>query len=213
MEESKNTVEKATVKNERCEASYKEKFLDANYSNDVTKKCDQIVHADLKAAFQALVPFLVTITEQPEAKIFNAGNINADILPEDITKEIAKYTVTGYSHGGSDESAGVTLIGIKCLKSGQVLNLIAPFTKFDNGDADGYLFGAELDVAIQGCDWEVSEYLFNEKYGIKQETLDFDGDVPDEAVTDGVEKKPKGKKGKGKKAMAIEPAQVFDETA
>jgi len=212
MEKSQNTIEKATVKNERCEAYYKERFIDANYSNDVTKKCDNIVHADLKAAFQDLIPFLVTITEQPEAKLFNAGNINAESLPEDIQKEIAKYTVTGYTHGGSDESAGVTLIGIKCLKSGQVLNLIAPFTKFQDDNTDGYPFGCELGMAIQGCDWEVSEYLFNEKYGIKQETLDFDGDVPDEAGVDGVEKKPK-KKGKSKKSMTIEPAAVFDETA
>ncbi len=213
MEIAKNIIEKATVKNERCEASYKEKFLEANYSNDVSKKCDQIVHADLKAAFEALVPFLVTITEQPEAKLFNAGNINSSQFPEEIAKEIAKYTVTGYSHGGSDESAGVTLIGIKCLKSGQVLNLIAPFTKFLTENMDGYPFGSELDVAIQGCDWEVSEYLFSEKYGIKQETLDFESDVPAEAGVDGVsDKKPKGK-GKGKKSMTIEPATVFNETA
>ncbi|WP_321331825.1 hypothetical protein [uncultured Bacteroides sp.] len=209
MEKSKNVIEKANIRADRLEASYKEKYTEANYANDVTKKCDQIIHADLKAAFKALVPFLITITEQPEAKLFNLGNID-QVPNEDLELEISKYVVTGYSNGGSDESAGVTIIGQKCLKSGQVLNLIAPFTKFSNGDnADGYKFCGELELAVQRCDWEVSEYLFSEKYGIKQETLDFD--VPDESTVDGVKEM---KKGKGRKLKATEEAQkVFDETA
>jgi hypothetical protein len=102
----------------------------------------------------------------------------------------------------------VTIIGQKILKSGQVLNLIAPFTKFSSDDSvDGYSYGSELDLAIQRCDWEVSEYLFSEKYGVKQEQLDFESDAPVDANIE-----PK-KKGKGRKKMNIEEAKVFDETA
>lgn len=208
MENPKNVIEKASLRADRCEVTYKEKYTEANYTNEVSKKCDQIIHSDLKAAFAALVPFLVTVTEQPEAKLFNRSNIDS-VPTEDIQKEIDKYVVTGYSHGGSDESAGVTIIGQKILKSGQVLNLIAPFTKFSSDDSvDGYSYGSELDLAIQRCDWEVSEYLFSEKYGVKQEQLDFESDAPVDA---NIEPKKKGR-GRNKK-MNIEEAKVFDETA
>ncbi|WP_071145733.1 hypothetical protein [Bacteroides ihuae] len=211
MEKAKNVIEKASIKAERCEATYKEKYTEANYTNEVSKKCDQIIHSDLKKAFSALVPFLVTITEQPEAKLFSLANI--DLEPtEDIQTEISKYVVTGYSNGGSEESAGVTIIGQKILKSGQVLNLIAPFTKFSNDGLDGYKYGSELELAIQCCDYEVSEYLFGEKYGIKQETLDFESDAPIEASVDGAaENKPK--KSRNKKARVIEEVHIFDKTA
>jgi len=54
----------------------------------------------------------------------------------------------------------------------------------------------------------VEAYLFEEKWGIKQERLDFDSDIPDEAVTDteelpAEEEKPKRK---GRKTKNIAPA-------
>lgn len=195
-ETPRNTIQKATVKNDRCTASFKESYKEANYTNKVDKECDQIVHSDLKNAFAALIPFLITITEQQEADLFDSGNIELD--PEaEIQEKIAAYTVTGYVHGGSDESAGVSLIGQKSLKTGQVLNLNAPFTKFED---DNYPYGSELLQAIDRCDYEVHDYLFNGKFGIKQQQLDFDVDTPTEADTDAAQpapaKKPRGKKKK-----------------
>lgn len=189
-----NTIQKATIKNDRCVVSFKENYREANYTNKVDKECDQIVHSDLKRAYAALIPFLITIAEQPEAKLFDSGNI--DIEPdEEIEEAIAAYTVTGYVHGGSDESAGVSIIGQKALKTGQVLNLIAPFTKFENED---YSYGTELLQAIEQCDYEVKEYVFNGKFGIIQHQLDFDTDAPAEAdiQTADVPKKPRGRKKK-----------------
>lgn len=209
MEQVKNVIQKATIKGDRCEVTYKEKHQEENYTNEVAKKCDQIIHYDLKNAFSALRPFLITITEQSESSLFNSRNIDQEPT-EAIENEISKYIVTGYSHGGSDESAGVTIIGQKLLKSGQVLNLIAPFTKFmDEGD-DSYDYSNELSAAIDACDFEVSQYLFNEKYGIRQVSLDFECDAPIEADLELSEKKGK-KKGRSKKA--IEAPVVFDQTA
>jgi len=202
----KNEIQKATLKHERCEVIFKENVLDENYTNDVSKKCNQIIHPDLKAAFDALIPFLITITEQPEETLFNAGNIDsATIFSEEDKLKIEKYVVTGYSKGGSDESAGITLIGQKILQTGKVLNLCSPFVQFEDESPDAYSYGNQLSSAIDICDHEIAEYLFEGKAGIKQETLDFD--VPEEANLEKIAaelgEKPQKKTRKRKAEMAL----------
>lgn len=167
MENVRNEILKASVKNDRLEVTFKEEFTEANYSNEVSKKCSQIVHADLRAALERLKLHLVVVCEQPEA-----GMIDFESIHEFNLEQLDKYIVTGYVVGGNDESAGVTIIGQKLLKSGSVLNLISPFTKFE--DTENYAFAGELYADIQACNWEVSEYLFGEKWGIKQTEFDFD---------------------------------------
>jgi hypothetical protein len=173
MENARNEIVKASVKNDRCEVTYKESFSEANYSNEVSKKCSQIVHADLKKAMDRLKLHLVMVCEQPEA-----GLIDIETIHQVELDEFNNYVVTGYSIGGNDESAGVTIIGQKLLKSGSVLNLITPFIKFE--DSDAYLFAGELYSDISSCNYEVEEYLFAEKWGIKQQEFDFD--APEESA-------------------------------
>ncbi|RHR72414.1 hypothetical protein DWW69_16085 [Bacteroides sp. AF16-49] len=208
MENVKNVIEKVALRGDKCDVTFKEKFTQANFSNEVAKKCDQIVHNDLKEAFKALRPFLITIAEQPEAGLFNLNNIDSE-PDERMEKDIMKYIVTGYTVGGSGESEGVTLTGQKILKSGQVLNLNAPFTKYcDDTNPDSYPYASELSIAISRCNYEVTEYLFNEKWGIKQQQLDFDCDVPQE-----VDMEEKPKKGKKKNSREIKAPVTFDATA
>lgn len=202
----KNEIQKATLKHDRCEVTFKENYLEENYTNDVDKKCNQIAHPDLKEVFKALVPYLITITEQPEEKLFNAENIDsALIFSEEDKIKMEKYIVTGYSKGGSDESAGATLIGQKILNTGKVLNLCTPFTQFEDETPDAYPYGGELKSAIERCDFEVSQYLFEGKAGIKQEMLDFDipGEANLDAIPESVEDKPKRKTKKRKTEMAL----------
>lgn len=194
METAKNTIQKAKIKDSKLEVVYEEYFSEENYSNTIEKKYAQIVHADLKKAFDRLKAHVVCICEQPEADQVRAQGIF------DFDEEIINnYVVTGYTHGGSDESAGVTIIAQKLLKSGKVLNLIAPFTQFE--DADTYEFAGELYADIASCDHEVEQYVFHDKWGIKQ--LDFDFDAPEEAFINAAEEKPK-KKGRKKKELAAE---------
>ncbi len=194
METAKNTIQKAKIKDSKLEVVYEEHFSEENYSNTIEKKCAQIVHADLKNAFDRLKAHVVCICEQPEADQVRAQGIF------DFDEEIINnYVVTGYTHGGSDESAGVTIIAQKLLKSGKVLNLIAPFTQFE--DDETYEFAGELYADIASCDHEVEQYVFHDKWGIKQ--LDFDFDAPEEAFLNAAEEKPK-KKGRKKKELAAE---------
>lgn len=198
MESVRNEIVKASVKNDRCEVTYKESFTEANYSNEVSKKCSQIVHVDMKKALDRLRLHLVMVCEQPEAVLINIENIHEVDL-----EEFNNYVVTGYSIGGNDEGAGVTIIGQKLLKSGSVLNLSSPFIKFE--DSDAYPFAGELYSDIQSCNYEVEEYLFAEKWGIKQQEFDFD--APEESagftvtVSDGSGKE--GRKVNMKKLKAL----------
>ena len=166
MENVTNSIVKAAVKNDRCEVTFEENFTESNYTNTVTKKCSQIVHADLKKALDRLKIHMVAICEQKEADEVLENFDEYDV------ETLSGYLVTGFSIGGSDENLGVTLIGQKLLASGHVLNLIAPFTKYE--DEDGYQYASELSADIEAACFEVEQYLFAEKWGIKQAEIDFD---------------------------------------
>jgi len=187
MENATNEIVKAAIKNDRCNVSLKEDSTTKNCGGKNTKEGDQIVHADLRKVFNRLVFHLIVVCEQPEAGQINDENIHALDL-----EQFNNYVVTGYSIGGSDENSGVTIIGQKLLKSGQVLNLISPFIKFE--DLEAYPLAGELYNDVQGCNYEVEEYLFNGKWGIKQENIDFDAPAESDVtvtVSDAPDKKGK----------------------
>jgi hypothetical protein len=188
-------VQKVKVKNGQLTVDYTESYSDANYKNEVVKTSEQYVHADLKYALRLLKPHAVAICEMPEA-----GKINvADPSEEDLVDTLDKIIITGYSKSGSDDNAGVCIIAQRILKTGQILNVTTPFTKFYGEAGDGYPYGEELQSVVKRCDYEVDAYLFEGKFGAKQLSLDFDFGG-DEAA----EEKPK-KRGRKKKASAEEP--------
>jgi hypothetical protein len=163
MEVTKNEISKATIKNDRCNVIFKENT--ATDINTVNKDCSGIIHADLLASFNRMKVHLVMLCEQPEMSLIS----HATISDFDIS-QLDNYVITGYVIGGTDEHEGVTIIGQKLLKSGKVLNLIAPFTKYE----DDYEFSEELGQDVQMCSYEVDQYLFHDKFGIKQQEFEFD---------------------------------------
>lgn len=196
MDFAKKTIEKVKLKNSQLDVNYEERFTEENYSNDIMKKCSQIIHSDLAKALDMLKPHLVYICEMPEAEILKeVGLYDFNI------ERLDNYVITGYSHGGSDESSGIVIIGQKLLQSGKVLNLTTPFIQF--ADDEAYPFCQELKEDINTCDSEVYDYLFNQKWGVKQMNLDFDmpDDVNLEVEVKEVEK-PKRKRKKKEPELA-----------
>jgi hypothetical protein len=183
---------KAKIKNDQLSADYEEIFRDGNYTNKVSKSSDQYIHGDLARSFDFLKPHLVAICELPEASKVDIK----DPSDYDLDGRLKAYTVTGYSKGGTDESAGVTITGQKILASGQILNITTPFTQFEDEMGDEYTYGGELKLAIDRCDYEVDAYLFEQKFGLKQTTIDFD--IPSESGINGTDEAPK-KSGRGRK--------------
>lgn len=200
METVTNSIQKVKVKDGQLEATYDEHFSEENYTNTISKKCSQIIHVDFRDALDKLKAHMACICEMPEAeKIRQVGIYDFD----DST--LGNYVVTGYSHGGSDESAGVVIVGQKLLNSGKVLNLCTPFIQFEDDEA--YPFAGELNQAIIACDYEAGEYLFDGKYGIKQLLLDFDAPADVEITTTVHEEKPKRRK--RKKELEPVPFDVY----
>ncbi|MDR2917821.1 MAG: hypothetical protein LBV72_00440 [Tannerella sp.] len=189
-------IGKVKIKGEQLTVDFVEDFVNANYHNDITKSCQQIVHSDLKYALGLLKPHVVQICEMPEAKHINV----ADPSDEDLNERLKNYVVTGYSKGGDGESAGVTIIAQKLLSTGKVLNLTVPFMQFADESGEGYPYGSELEEVIARCDYEVDAYLFEEKWGIKQETFDFDTPVESD-ITGTEELEPKKKSRKKKESV------------
>ena len=102
-----------------------------------------------------------------------ASNINKDSFSSPgYAETLENYIITGYANDSVDGVSGITIMGSKLLQSGKVVDL------------------------------KVESYLFEEKWGIRQERLDFETDEPEEAII--VEEKPK-KKGRKKQIDAPAP--------
>ena len=173
MEIIKTEVKKLSLKNERLEATMEVDYRGKDPNNneiettdEVVRKSSQVVHADLKETLNRLRIHMVCICEQPEAGLLNDKNI-FDFDPD----QLENYEITGYSISGYDESRGVVITGKKLLKTGMVLNINTPFTKFE--DEDGYKYGGALASDIEACNYEVEAHL-NGKWGIVQQEFDFD---------------------------------------
>ncbi len=141
-------IKKAKIKTKLfIEAEYTE-LLGNGVNNKVNFNSNNVVHADLKAAFDDLNETLAIMCEQYEKE----------------KKEIGDVTFTGFVLGGIGDSAGVTLIGHRKLQNGKILNLISPFVTYD-----------ELDIRdeINTCIEEVYKYIFEGKHQ-PSDQMEFD---------------------------------------
>lgn len=171
----KYNIKKAKIKANSIDVEMEEIIYHENtgpITNDVKKTSDQLVHDDLRAAFDKLKAHLVIICDQKEDELvlIHLGETRGEPNQFDsIDKEhLQNITVTGFVIGGDSDNEGVTLIGQKKIDK-KVLNLISPFTKYADYD-----HGDDLAEAIHECICEVEEYLFNGKCCIIQPELPFD---------------------------------------
>ena len=147
---------------------------DYSFTNEVTKKCASLVHDDLIIALKSLVPHLIKICD-----FKGSDDINKDNIEYGLSEIFLGYEITGFSIGGVDDNEGVTLIGQRKFDSGKVLNIVTPFIKYTDED---YKFGDELASVIEGCIYEIEQYLFGDKFAVKQLEMDFNEKNESEAT-------------------------------
>jgi hypothetical protein len=123
-------------------------------------------HKDLTDALDLLRAHLAIICDLKEAKGMDLGELDDD------KEALAKLKISGFSIGGNDEHEGVTLIGQKTLPSKLVLNIIAPFTKYQD-ENNGYEYGVELQATISHCCNEAEMYLDGKIAPSAQQSLEF----------------------------------------
>ncbi len=163
-------IQKAKVnKHSTLEVEYL-RHNDDETTSEVSEKHDNIVHPDLQAAFAKLLPHMVLIVDLRESDIIGTGKnkCGIDAVP---VEHLNKFTVTQFSIGGGSEGEGVTITGNKKLNSSQVFNINTPFQKYDDELSD-YKYGSELAEVVQGCIYEVEQYLAG-KCAVKQTELEF----------------------------------------
>ncbi len=119
--------------------------------NELAKKCRREVHPDLIAAFDNLTAHLPLICELVDPVIFKPNDELIHIM-------LGSYMVTGFSIGGENEHEGVVLIGRKTLGNKKVINLVSPFTKWED-EHSPYKYSSELSAAISRAENEVIAYL------------------------------------------------------
>ena len=65
------------------------------------------------------------------------------------------------------------MIGSREFPSGKVLNIITPFIRYAD-EVDPYDYAPQMADAINAAIYEVEQYLFNDKYAVKQLEIPFD---------------------------------------
>lgn len=163
---------KAKIVNDfNLEVEYKELVEcseDYRANIEVSKKIPYEVHDDLKSSFSELTVHLALLCELLDPSIPLAFGLESDATK----KCLDGLKVTGFSIGGTDEHEGVTIIGRKNLKSKKVLNLVAPFTKWEDENMP-YSFSSELYSSVHKAISEVVLYIEGKKKPSNQLELEF----------------------------------------
>lgn len=141
------TIKKASIKDGNYLSVEYTEFKPDGVSK-FSQDCKIPVHQDLKMAFAVLDDHLENLSFQRDKK----GKIETDAI-----------SCKGFTIGGSGESEGVTLTGIRTLESDKILNISSPFQRFD-GDFYEYKQTEELIEALDTCKSEVLAYLFEGKH-------------------------------------------------
>lgn len=165
------TVKKAKLKDRSLEVNLEETITTnggGSVTNEILKKCNTLVHDDLVAAFDRLKIHMVKACDFKKSEL-----ITDDTIEDFDLSQLSDYRIKGFSIGGEDDNEGVVLIGSREFASGKVLNIITPFIRYAD-EVDPYEFAPELADAINAAVYEVEQYLFENKYAIKQLEIPFD---------------------------------------
>lgn len=172
-------VRKASLKNDSLVLEYEEVINDPEDGpvvNTYTLKGGAKPHEDLLKAFVPLGYHVAMICEQVKKGEADL-KVTADVAgkEQDVTQilmggnVIAQIEVTGFTLSGDDESEGIVLVAQRKLKSGKVLNLISPFTKWE----DEYEGIGDLQHDIEVLLGECIEYIHGKHAPAPQMELEF----------------------------------------
>lgn len=139
--------------------------------NKIKKECGHPIHDDLRNAMNRLSVHMALLTEIIELQT----KLNIDEYTSGV---IDKLEITGISLGGSDDNAGVTIVGKRKLRGNKVLNLITPFQKFEDDLSESYPYQDQLYADVCDIIDEVNQYITG-KYG-QGAQVEMKFDTPDQ---------------------------------
>lgn len=179
------TIKKASIKN-RLFLAYSYEQMVSNRTDSVSTSSDAPIHDDLRTAFNALIPHFAFICEEITENVCREqiNNYEQGIVYSDpLANPLKKYTVKGFSIGGSGDSEGVTISGNKMLESGKIISFNTPFMKW----SDEYSFANELINSVDLLKSEVYEYLEGKQAPKAQQSMTFQQDEEEEPELESAE--------------------------
>lgn len=162
-----------------------------------------IVHKDLKACMNDLISHIAIITEQRETYNKTLKDVEAKRIQDEGTDNVYKWMTVDTVTLGEDGNS-VTLAGNRILQSGDVIKIESPVINL--GDSEKYQYCNELSLAVEAVKYEAEAYYKEQKWGVKEGSLDFADDDPfnadnltaDQVPEAGTIEEPKKKGGKAK---------------
>lgn len=143
--------------------------------NIVTVNGGNIVHKDLKACMNALIPHLSLLTEQREAYQRTLKELEADRIQNGNSQSVFRL-MTVDTVVLTEEECTVTIAGCRILQSGKVIKVESP--QVNASDTEHYQYVNDLFLALDGLKYEAEAYWKEQKWGMKEGDLDFGADDP-----------------------------------
>lgn len=162
-----------------------------------------IVHKDLKAAMNALIPHLAIITEQREAYGRTLKDVQGDKITDEGDSSVFKrFNIESITLGNNEQE--VSVCGQRILLKTGIVNLSTP--RIDLEDGEQYEYNNDLALDIDAVKYEAKAYIEERKWGVKEQSIDFkdidpfNGVQADEVPIDGEKPAPKKRGRKPKKS-------------
>ena len=157
----------------------KQGTLNVTYKNEdgdiIDFKGANIVHKDLKATMNALIPHIALLTEQREAYNRKLKELEADRIQDGNSRSVFRL-MTVDTITLSEEEKTVSLAGCRILQNGMVIKVESP--QLNSADVERYDYCSELFLAVEAAIYEAKAYWNEQKWGIKEGDLDFAADDP-----------------------------------
>lgn len=116
-----------------------------------------IPHEDLTGAIKKLIPHMLVLADAIQEK--------------DIAKaDFSKFEATGFSIGGKEGQEGIQIMGYRKTKRGGTVNIVTPFTRFEEDDKTRYTLMDDVEKIVDEITAEAVLYLGGKKAVVNPNT-------------------------------------------
>lgn len=172
---------KIKIAGDCLEAKYQRR-MPGGIIHDFEHGSNGLVHNDLRDAFQKLAKHVAMLADTSESVNIKNMIDNGESFSEIDIAVTDDIKVTGIVLTGDTEPEGIMIIAQKRIGP-KVMNILTPLLKFD--EEQFYRYMEDLQVDIDGIEYEANLYVFEGKYAEKQLEMDFDNpDGSDEGGED-----------------------------
>lgn len=155
----------------------KKRTLNITFKNEtgdiVSVAGANLVHKDLRSAMNALIPHIAFATEQHETFGKTLEEVEANRIQDDKADSVFRWLSVDTITIAAD---GITLAGTRILQTGDVIKVESPVININ--EECKYQYHNELSLAVEAVKYEAEAYYTEQKWGVKEGSLDFGEEDP-----------------------------------